>query len=49
MADDALPRAVCFDAYGTLLELDDPVGNLQRGLEHAGYSHDAETLSLIHI
>ena len=45
MAADALPKAVCFDAYGTLLELDDPVGNLQRGLEEAGYSHDVETVA----
>ena len=45
MAADARPRAVFFDAYGTLLEADDPVGNLQRGLEHSGYSHDMETVA----
>ncbi len=33
------------DAYGTLLELDDPVGNLTRGLAAAGYVYDADTVA----
>jgi FMN phosphatase YigB (HAD superfamily) len=45
VAAGALPRAVFFDAYGTLLALDDPVGNLQRGLRASGYFHDAETVA----
>jgi FMN phosphatase YigB (HAD superfamily) len=36
---------VFFDAYGTLLELDDPVANLQRRLRQSGYSHDVETVA----
>lgn len=34
-----------FDAYGTLLELDDPIGRLQRGLASAGYVHDSGTVA----
>ena len=34
-----------FDAYGTLLELDDPVGRLRRGLARAGYVHDCATVA----
>ena len=45
MAADTLPRAVFFDAYGTLLELDDPVARLQRDLERSGHSHDAGTVA----
>lgn len=37
--------AVFFDAYGTLLELDDPVRSLRSGLERAGYVHDVETVA----
>ena len=39
------PKAVLFDAYGTLLHLEEPVANLRRGLAAAGYPHDAETVA----
>lgn len=45
VAGPASPTAVFFDAYGTLLELDDPVTRLRRGLAAAGYEHDAETVA----
>lgn len=34
------PRAVLFDAYETLVFLDDPVGRLRRALEAAGHPND---------
>ena len=34
-----------FDAYGTLLELDDPVGNLTRELAAAGYVYGADRVA----
>lgn len=34
-----------FDAYGTLLELDDPVGNLQRSLAEAGYPYGTDLVA----
>jgi FMN phosphatase YigB (HAD superfamily) len=34
-----------FDAYGTLLELDDPVGALRRGLAAAGFEYDARQVA----
>lgn len=40
-----VPEAVCFDAYGTLLELVDPVGALRRALLAAGYEYDEQTVA----
>jgi FMN phosphatase YigB (HAD superfamily) len=45
MAISSRPAAVLFDAYGTLLELDDPVGRLQAGLAEGGYVHRPEEVA----
>jgi putative hydrolase of the HAD superfamily len=37
--------AVLFDAFGTLVELEDPVGRLQRGLADAGYADGADVVA----
>ena len=44
MADHRVPEAVCFDAYGTLLELLDPVDALRRALLVAGYEYDHDVV-----
>jgi len=38
-----VPRAVCFDAYDTLVRLDDPAGRLQARLHAAGVEVDRPT------
>lgn len=45
MAANTIVQAVLFDAYGTLVELDDPVGRLGRGLAEAGYANDADVVA----
>ena len=37
--------AVTLDAYGTLIELADPVPELDRGLRARGAEHDPETIA----
>ncbi len=39
------PQAVLLDAYGTLIELDDPVGRLRSVLAEAGFALAAETVA----
>ena len=45
MSKSPVPMVVLLDAYGTLLELDDPVGRLRHGLSAAGYEHDDPTVA----
>lgn len=38
-----MPRALCFDAYDTIVRLDDPAGRLRAGLAAAGVEVDLAT------
>jgi len=44
-SESTRPQAVLLDAYGTLIELDDPVGRLQSALADAGFLLAAETVA----
>ena len=39
------PHAILLDAYGTLVELDDPVGRLRSALADAGFAVAAEAVA----